>query len=104
MSKPDFKIKDIEDICKKYKIVELSVFGSILRDDFHAKSDVDVILSFDPKVHVSLFDLGAIKIALEGVFGRSVDIVTRRSIEMSGNKLRQEEILGKAKVLYAKAS
>jgi uncharacterized protein with HEPN domain len=47
----------IEVFCKKWKIIEFSFFGSVLRDDFRPDSDVDVLVVFDPNAKISLFDL-----------------------------------------------
>ncbi|MCP4375566.1 MAG: nucleotidyltransferase, partial [bacterium] len=52
----DVPIQKVEDLCKKWGITELALFGSILRDDFGPDSDVDVLVSFTPNVSLSLFD------------------------------------------------
>jgi predicted nucleotidyltransferase len=46
----------IADFCKKWKITECALFGSVLRDDFAPDSDIDVLVSFDSSAHWSLFD------------------------------------------------
>jgi len=47
----------IAEFCRKWKITELALFGSVLRNDFRPDSDVDVLVTFEPDTHYSLFDL-----------------------------------------------
>jgi len=74
------------------------VFGSALRDDFHAKSDVDVMLTIDPMAHISLLDIAQMQIELESIFKRPVDIVEKEGLR---NPYRRKEILRTARVIYA---
>lgn len=91
----------INEFCNKWKVAELAIFGSALRDDFGPDSDVDVLVSFKPDSKRSLFDLAQMGEELEGVFAREVDLLTRPGIEASRNYLRRKAILDSAKVLYA---
>jgi len=91
----------LEAWCRKWKVVELAFFGSVLRDDFRPDSDVDVLVCFAADSRWSLFDLAAIVGDLEQVLGRRVDLLTRRGVEQSRNPLRREEILQTAQVIYA---
>jgi len=87
--------------CQKFKIAELALFGSVLRDDFQPdKSDVDVLVVFHPDAHWTLFDLVDIEDDLKNILGRDVDLVERESIEQSHNYLRKKEILDSFKVVY----
>lgn len=88
--------------CQKWKIIEFALFGSVLRDDFQQdKSDVDVLVVFDPEAHWTLFDLVDIEDDLRNILGRKVDLIERRSIERSLNYLRKKEILESSQVIYA---
>lgn len=88
--------------CQKWKIIECSLFGSALRDDFQPdKSDVDVLVVFHPEAHWTLFDLVDIEDDFKNIFGRDVDLVERGSIEQSHNLLRKQEILSSLEVIYA---
>ena len=88
--------------CQKWKIIEFALFGSVLRDDFQPdRSDVDVLVVFDPEAHWTLFDLVDIQDDFKTIFGRDVDLVERGSIEQSYNLLRKQEILSSLKVIYA---
>ena len=86
----------LEDFCRRWGIGELSLFGSVLRDDFRPESDIDVLITFRPESKPNLFDLVAMKEELEQLFGRRVDLVTRQGIETSKNWLRRAAILDTA--------
>ncbi len=88
--------------CKRWKIIEFSLFGSILRDDFQPdSSDVDILVVFDPNARWTLLDLVNIEDDFKQIFGRTVDLVERASIEQSSNHLRKQEILSSLQVIYA---
>lgn len=91
----------LDAFCRRWQIVELSLFGSILRDDFRPDSDIDILVSFAPGSRHTLFDMVRMKEELAILFGRKVDLVSRRGIESSRNYLRRNEILKSAEVLYA---
>jgi len=93
--------KRIGEFCRKWKIVEFAVFGSALRTDFGPDSDVDVLVTFEPDSPRSLFDLVQMEEELKEIFGRKVDLISRRGIEASQNYIRRKAILSSAKVLYA---
>ena len=94
--------KKIAAFCKRWKVVEFALFGSALRGDFSAKSDIDALVSFAPQSDWGLFDHVKMRLELQELFGRKVDLVTRRALEQSRNTLLRSEILGTAKVLYSK--
>ena len=83
----------IADFCRKWKIVELSLFGSVLRDDFRPNSDVDLLVTFSPDAEWSLLDHMAMEEELSAIFRRKVDLVSRRAIERSQNYIRRKVIL-----------
>jgi predicted nucleotidyltransferase len=60
----------IKDFCRKWKIKEFSLFGSVLREAFRPDSDVDVLVSFEEKVSWSLYDVVEMKDELKAIFGR----------------------------------
>ena len=92
--------KKLREFCVRWKITELALFGSVVRDDFGPDSDVDVLVAFAPEVRWTLLDHVRMRDELMEVFGRSVDLVTRRAVERSPNYLRRREILGSAQVVY----
>ncbi len=91
----------IAAFCCKWKISELALFGSVLREDFRPDSDVDVLVTFQPDAGWSLFDHVQMQDELSETFGRTVDLVTRRSVEASENWIRRNAILSSAESLYA---
>jgi hypothetical protein len=91
----------VEAFCRKWKITELALFGSVLRDDFRPDSDVDVLVSFAPDADWSLLDHMAMEEELAGILGRKVDLVSRRAVERSANRIRRQAILNSAEVVYA---
>ena len=86
--------------CRRWKITELSLFGSVLRDDFRPDSDVDVLVNFALETRWSLLDLARIQRELAAILERNVDLVTRSSVENSHNWIRREAILRTAQPIY----
>jgi len=90
----------IAQFCQRWKVVELSLFGSVLREDFRPDSDVDVLVSFAPDATWSLGDLVAMQEELTQILGREVDLVERRAVEKSRNYIRRRYILSSAEPVY----
>jgi len=88
----------IEDFCRRWKIREMSLFGSVLRDDFSPESDVDILISFFDDARWSLFDWVDMIEELRGITGREVDLVERESLR---NPFRRRAILSSKEVIYA---
>lgn len=101
MTKKELPINQISDFCRKWNIVEFSLFGSVLREDFSPESDVDVLVQFHPTARYSFFDLVHMQDELKDIFGRKVDLVSKRGIEGSRNPFRRKSILESAEVIYA---
>ncbi len=72
----------------------------MLRKDFGPNSDVDVLVSFEEDVKHTLFDLDDMELELKEIFGREVDLVSRRVVEASLNYLRRNSILKSAQVIH----
>jgi uncharacterized protein len=92
----------IAAFCRKWQIREVSLFGSILRDDFGPDSDVDVLVDFEPTAALSLLDMIAAEQELAGILGRPVDLVDRTAVERSENWIRRRHILEGARTIYAR--
>lgn len=88
--------------CQRWQIVELALFGSILRDYFHPQSDIDLLVTFASNAAPGLIHFAQMAQELETLFDRKVDVVTRRSVEKSGNHIRRAAILNNAQVVYAR--
>ena len=85
------------EFCRRWKIAELGIFGSFLRDDFHDQSDIDVLVSFSPDSEWSLFHLVDMQKELSDLMGREVDIVEKEALK---NPFRRKGILNNVEVLY----
>jgi predicted nucleotidyltransferase len=90
----------IADFCRRWKIVELSLFGSVLREDFDPDSDVDILVTFAPDARWGLFDLVHMQDELKEIFGRKVDMVERKEVERSENYIRRRHILKEVQAVY----
>ena len=99
--KIDIDRSQIEGFCRRWKISELAIFGSALRDDFRPDSDYDFLVRFVPEADWSLLDHVRMEMELKDLFGREVDLVSRRAIEQSHNTIRRKAILESAEVIYA---
>lgn len=88
----------IADFCRRWKVKQFALFGSVLREDFCSDSDVDVLVTFTPDANLSLFDLGAMQQELEAMFGRPVDLVEEAGLR---NPFRRRNIIKTRKIIYA---
>ena len=86
--------------CRRWQVTELALFGSVLRGDFRPDSDVDVLVTFDPKARWTLFEMVDMQDDLVRLLGRQVDLVSRRGVESSRNYLRRKAILSSAETIY----
>ncbi len=91
----------IEDFCKRWEIVELAFFGSVLRQDFHEGSDVDILVEFSADSKWGLMDLSRMQEELVQIFNRPVDLVNKKAVKNSHNWIRRKNILESAEVYYA---
>jgi predicted nucleotidyltransferase len=91
----------LQQFCIKWQITELALFGSVLREDFRADSDIDVLVSFAPNAPWTLLDLVNMERELADLTGRDIDLVEKQAIEGSHNWLRRDEILATAQVIYS---
>ncbi len=87
--------------CKRWQVLELALFGSVVRGDFGPESDVDVLVRFDPKAQHTLFDLSRMQDELTTLLGRQAHIVERDAVERSPNYLRRKAVLQSAETIYA---
>jgi len=90
----------LREFCRKWKVTELSLFGSVTRpEEFRADSDVDVLVRFAADERWTLFDLVHIQDELAAIFERKVDLVERIAVERSRNRFRRRSILESAVML-----
>lgn len=88
----------IGEFCGKWQIKEFALFGSVIRNDFRPDSDVDILVTFDPDSPWTLWDHMDMEEELERLFGRKVDLVSKRALK---NPFRRHEILTTRQVIYA---
>jgi predicted nucleotidyltransferase len=87
--------------CRRWKITEFAVFGSVLREDFGPESDIDVLIDYPRDAGHTLFTWVQMREELEQIFGRRVDLLGRRGVERGRNPSRRNRILDSARVLHA---
>ena len=94
------RVEAIASFCERWKIVELAMFGSALREDFHPDSDLDFLATFSPDADWSLFDLVEMEGQLQSLMGREVDLISKAALSRSKNWIRKGEISRTARVIF----
>ena len=88
---------NLTEICRRFDVSGLAVFGSALRPDFRPDSDIDLLIDFKPSARVGLLTLSRLRHEFERLFQRRVDLVPRASVKPSLRAAIEDH----AKVLYA---
>ena len=92
----------IEVLCIEYQVARLYAFGSVLTGNFNEKSDIDLIVAFDKKQKISLFQhFFGLKNSLEKLLGRKVDLLEEKPIK---NPILKNEIEHTKRLIYGKES
>lgn len=86
----------VAEFCRSNRIRKLSLFGSVLRSDFSPKSDVDVLVEFEPDARVGLIKFAGIEIELSRLLGRKVDLSTPNSL----SKYFRDQVINEAQTEY----
>ena len=89
--------KELADLCRRYSVKELAVFGSVARGEARPDSDVDLLVEFLPEARIGLLEHIAAQRELSALLGRNVDLVTKPALRI---ELR-DEILAQARTIYA---
>jgi uncharacterized protein len=102
---PDLRIPmplaAIADLCHKYAVAELSIFGSVLRDDFRPDSDVDFLVRFENDDYGPWgCKLDELAQELAVLLGRKAEVADRNAVEKSENYIRRRHILSTARQIY----
>lgn len=90
--------EQIASFCHKWKVRELSLFGSVLSQEFRDDSDVDILVEFESDAPWSLLDLVEMNQELHVIFGRPIDLVEKAGLK---NPFRRHAILNSREVVYA---
>ncbi len=96
----DLPMEQIAAICRKYRVKELSIFGSALRDDFRPDSDVDLLVDFLPNHGHGLIAYLSCQEEFSQLLGRRVDLVQKSGVK----RVLRDRILNTAKVIYENRS
>ena len=91
----------IQEFCVRWRIRNLSVFGSVLGDNFGPNSDLDFLAEFEPNDEWDVFDEIHMREELAALVGRDVDIVDRQALESMGNRFIRREVLATAEPVHA---
>jgi len=89
--------KKLADLCRRYGIRELALFGSAVRGDMRPGSDIDVMVEFEPSVRIGLLKFERLSEELGALVGRKVDLVTKRGLK----SWIRPQVLKEARVIYA---
>ena len=84
-------------LCQHYQIKQLSLFGSVLRQDFNAQSDIDILVTFQPTAKIGFIAFNRLQRELVTLLKRPVDLVPQEGLK----PLIKKDILNEAKVIYA---
>ena len=91
----------IQQFCRRWKISELALFGSVLRTDFRPDSDVDVLVTFNGDADWGLLSHVQMQQELGSLLQRPIDLISKRALERSANWVRREAILNTAQVIVS---
>ena len=97
MDKLNIDNSAIKSFCIKHLIRRLAFFGSVLREEFHLNSDIDVLVEFEPEAVVGLLRMAAMERELSAILGRKVDLRTPDDL----SPYFRDEIISSAQVQYA---
>jgi uncharacterized protein len=98
MANIDVPVEILEQFCTKNRIKKLSLFGSVLRNDFRQESDIDVLVEFEKNGVPGLLGISRMERDLSQIFGgRKIDLRTPEDL----SKYFRQQVLSTAKVQYA---
>jgi len=86
----------INELCRRYQVRELSIFGSALRDDFDRESDIDLLVDFMPEAQIGYLTLLRMQREFSTILNRRVDLVPKEGLKP---KIRNE-VISQAQVIY----
>jgi predicted nucleotidyltransferase len=87
----------VAELCRRYRVKELSVFGSVARGDWGPNSDIDLLVEFVPNSGIGLIEYAGLMRELSDLMGRKVDLVSKRALK----PLIRDSVLGDARLVYA---
>jgi predicted nucleotidyltransferase len=93
----DIPSQEIAAFCRRHRIHQLALFGSVLRDDFGPESDVDVLVEFEPEAGIGYQRFFRLQDELSALFKREVDLFTPDSLK----PFARESAMQSKAVIYA---
>ena len=93
----ELSLDRLAQICARYSVRELAVFGSAARGEMRPESDVDLLVDFKPEARLGLVQFARLSEELEGAIGRTVDLVTKPGLK----PWLRPSVLREARLLYA---
>lgn len=87
----------LADLCRRYHVRELSLFGSSARGEMQPDSDIDLLVDFLPDAEIDLVDFAGLMLELSHLLGRKVDLVSKSGLK----PLIRASVIGEARLLYA---
>jgi predicted nucleotidyltransferase len=87
----------LAEVCRRYRVKELSLFGSAVRGEMRPESDIDIMVEFEPGVRIGLIKFESLADELESLAKRRVDLVTKRGMK----PWVRTRVLKDARVIYA---
>lgn len=95
----DIKVDQAQlaDLCRRYRVRELSLFGSAARGEMRPNSDIDLLVEFLPNADVGLVEHAGLMLDLERLLGRKVDLVSKNGLKP---RIRSS-VLADARLVYA---
>ena len=88
---------NLADLCRRYRVRELSLFGSAVRGEMRADSDIDLLVEFFPDAGIDLVDYAGLMLVLSRLLGRKVDLVSKNGLK----PLIRASVLQESRLLYA---
>ena len=87
----------LAEICQRYGVRELSVFGSAVRGEMRPDSDIDFLVEFLPDAEIGLVEYAGLMLDLSALLGRKVDVVSKRALK----PLIRDSVIREARPVYA---
>src|SRR6202166_3746845 len=87
----------LAELCRRYSVRELDLFGSAARGQMRPDSDIDILVEFLPESSIDLVDYAGLMLGLSQLAGRRVDLVSKKGLKPS----IRASILSEARPLYA---
>jgi predicted nucleotidyltransferase len=88
--------EELAEFCRRHGIRRLSLYGSVLRDDFKPESDIDVLVEFEPQAIPGLIGISGMELELTTLLGQKVDLRTPQDL----SRYFREEVVDSAETIY----